>query len=45
MGLNGTEQPDLVKDVPAHGRGVGQDDFSWPLPTQTMIKQIFHSGY
>jgi len=24
--LDGAEQPDLVEDVPAHGRGVGLDD-------------------
>lgn len=31
------EQPHLVKDIPAHGRGLGLDDFSRCLPTQTII--------
>lgn len=26
VGLDGSEQPDLVNDVPAHWKGVGLDD-------------------
>ena len=33
----GSEQPDLVEDVPAHGRGVGRDDLKRSLPTQTIL--------
>jgi len=33
----GFEQPDLVKDVPACGMGVGLDDLQWFLPTQTVL--------
>ena len=32
----GSEQPDLVEDVPAHCRGVGLDDLPRSLPTQTI---------
>ena len=32
----GSEQPDLVEDVPAHGRGVGLDDLRRSLPTHTI---------
>ena len=33
----GSVQPDLVEDVPAHGRGVGLDDLQRSLPTQTSL--------
>jgi len=33
----GSEQPDLVEDVPAHGRGVGLDGLQRSLPTQTVL--------
>jgi len=33
----GSEQPDLVEDVPAHCRGVGIDDLERSLPTQTVL--------
>ena len=32
----GSEQCDLVEDVPAHCRGVGPDDLEMPLLTQSM---------
>ena len=31
------EQPDLVKDDPAHGRVVGLDDLQRSFPTQTVL--------
>jgi len=34
----GFEWPDLVKDVPAHGRWVGLDDLQSTFPSQTMIR-------
>jgi len=34
----GFEQPGLVKDVPAHGRGVGLDDLQRSFPTQIMLR-------
>ena len=33
----GSEQPGLVEDVPAHCRGVGLDDLSRSLPTQSIL--------
>ena len=33
----GSEQPDLVEDVPAHCRAVGLDDICSCLPTQTTL--------
>jgi len=33
----GSEQPDLVEDVPAHCRGVGLDDLERSLPTETIL--------
>jgi len=33
----GSEQPDLVEDVPAYCRGVGLDDRQRSLPTQTSL--------
>jgi len=33
----GSEQPGLVKDVPAHYRGVGLDDSQRSLPTQSIL--------
>ena len=31
------EQADRVRDVPAHGRGIGLDGLSRSLPTQTIL--------
>jgi len=33
----GSEQPDLVEDVPALGRGVGLDCLERSLPTQSVL--------
>jgi len=33
----GSEQPDLVEDVPAHCRGLGLDDLYRSLPTQSTL--------
>jgi len=33
----GSEKPDLVEDVPAHGRGVGLGDLQKSLPTQIIL--------
>lgn len=33
----GFEQPDLVKEVPAHGRKIGLDDLLRYLPAQTIL--------
>ena len=33
----GSEQPDLVEDVPAHCRAVGLEDVERSLPTQTIL--------
>ena len=33
----GSEQPDLVEDVPAHCWGVGLDGLKKSLPTQTIL--------
>jgi len=36
--MDSSEQPDLVKEVPAHGRGgFGIDDLQTSLPTQTIL--------
>jgi len=34
---SGSEQPDLVEDVSAHGTGVGLDDLQRLLPIQTIL--------
>ena len=41
----GCEQPNLVKDVPAHGRSVGLDDLQRFLPTQTILRFYETSNY
>jgi len=33
----GSEQPDLIQDVPAHCRGVGLDDLWRTLPAQSIL--------
>jgi len=33
----GSEKPDVVEDVPAHGRGVGLGHLQRSLPTQTVL--------
>jgi len=33
----GSEQPDLVEDVPAYCRGVGLDDLERSFPTPTVL--------
>lgn len=35
--MHGVEQPDLVKNVPAHGKGFELDDLQKSFPTQTIV--------